>query len=647
MSIEVKPVLVLTTSAKLQESLSSILEPEYTCSFAKNLDQAEKIIANSAINVALVDYQAALEGDALDELKELDPNLVQLLVCPRDKRDELITTDLSTKAFRVLFAPLSKGQTKLSIQAAAKYSSTHTNSIKRTSKKSSSKLIPLAALGALAVAGIGYFFLSSPDNDSQLVETNAQTETIRQLTQKEQNAIDDQLLNAKNAIELNNLYPPTENNAVDAYFEVLKVNNQDEKAKLGLENLAQQALGDLELHVNNGSVEEAVNALDNAKNTRELSDNFAPYIDNAITSQKSIFLNNAELALADNRVAESLTSIETIKQVFPEDSDVATVYDTIIAQKANFDRSEELNRLATQAREAMLNNRLLSPSNNNASYFINSLETLDPENSALGLLKSELSSYLLIESRNATLDNNFTQARRLIDSAKRFGANSNRVDSEIRKLTDLQTSFEAVEQRRIQQEQRQREQQLIEQRRAAEQRAAEQRSAEQLSQETQQQSQQENSQPTVAPSTSPVTQQPVINQPTSSIPENTTASQEPEPAPVVQEPAPSVPEPEPEIDLNAPINLRLGALNAIEQNEARYPRRYSRRNLTGSTIVAFRVNKDGTTSNVIAEKITPDDATLFGDSAVRAVENWEFRPHRDENGNLRIVDTKVVIRFQQ
>jgi len=300
----------------------------------------------------------------------------------------------------------------------------------------------------------------------------------------------------------------------------------------------------------------------------------------------------------------------------------------------------------------MLDNRLLTPSNNNASYYINSLETLDPENTGLRLLKSELSSSLLIESRKATLDNRFAEARRLINSAKQFGAANQLINRETRKITELQDTYEAAEQKRIQAEQRQRDQALQIQREEAQRRAAEQaRNNQIVNVQNNPSNQSTSSTNTVA---SPITNNPTTTNPVTTNSNNTTdtnssnteatsTSNPTNEAPPEEE----IVETEPEVDLNAPINVRLSQLTLQKQTEARYPRRYARRELEGRASVRFRVNKDGTTSNVSVINITPADADGFGTAAVKAVEDWEFTPYRDSEGNIRIVDSQVAISFKQ
>jgi len=211
MSTAQTPLLVLTTSSKLQEALTKILEPEYSCEFAKSIEQAEKILQAKPINATIVDFNAATESNAIDELNKLDSSLVHVLVCPREKREELLATDLSNKAYRVLFAPLSSGQTQLAVQSAVRYGSTNT-AIQSTSKnKTGSKLIPLLAGLGLAAVAVTFFLSrnSTPATPEQTTQTQ-QAEPMVQLTVAQENTIRELNIQASNATELGNLFPPSE-----------------------------------------------------------------------------------------------------------------------------------------------------------------------------------------------------------------------------------------------------------------------------------------------------------------------------------------------------------------------------------------------------------------------------------------------------
>ena len=92
--------------------------------------------------------------------------------------------------------------------------------------------------------------------------------------------------------------------------------------------------------------------------------------------------------------------------------------------------------------------------------------------------------------------------------------------------------------------------------------------------------------------------------------------------------------------------MTLSELKATNRTAPVYPKRLESRGTTGSATIAFTVNINGTTSNIIVESVEPLSAAAFGTSAQKAVESWSFEPYQDADGNVRIANSKISIVFQ-
>ena len=123
MSEEKTSILLLCSSSEVAESVLSILDSDYEVIRAKTLTQSFEILDSKRPPIAILDFAAAtsMNGDTLKQLKKHKPELVTLLVCPRDKRDQLLESNLSNETYRVLFATLSPGQTRLAVAASLKH----------------------------------------------------------------------------------------------------------------------------------------------------------------------------------------------------------------------------------------------------------------------------------------------------------------------------------------------------------------------------------------------------------------------------------------------------------------------------------------------------------------------------------------------
>lgn len=81
-------------------------------------------------------------------------------------------------------------------------------------------------------------------------------------------------------------------------------------------------------------------------------------------------------------------------------------------------------------------------------------------------------------------------------------------------------------------------------------------------------------------------------------------------------------------------------LAAVNLDMPDYPRGAFRNGQQGWVIVRLDVDSSGMTQNVSVERAVPSDT--FSKSAVRAVQDWQFRP--PENGGLK--DCRVLLSYK-
>jgi len=457
LTMQDKPaILLLCASSKLADSVKEILEEDYELVLAKTLNQAFTILDEQKPAVAVLDFAAAtsFDGDSIEQLEKHSPNIVNLLVCPRDKRDQLLESNLSNQVFRVLFATLSPGQTRLAVSAAFKHSKSKdsdtpqsqpksaqskTKPVNKTTTESNSKLIPIiAGVAVLAIAGLGLMFMSGDKS-----ETNEQT-VENQETQKTPEDIEtDKLTGAAISaaqLSLSNgiLFPPDENNALDAFTAILEKSPNNLEAKKGLVELGKKALGSLDSEIANGSLDDAQASISRARSLAANNTVFSELIETNIADKRANLIKSAQDSLNNGSVFEAKNTIDAAKILFTNDSEILSLDVSISEQMKTINQASEIETLVTSATEAINANRLISPNRNNAQFFINRLESLDSANSNLNTLKRNFSSALLVEARSRALGENFTQAKRLVDVAAQMGASSAAVNSEKSRISSLE-----------------------------------------------------------------------------------------------------------------------------------------------------------------------------------------------------------------
>ncbi len=610
MSEEKSSILLLSTSSEVAESVQSILDSDYEILRAKTLTQSFEILDSKRPPIAILDFASAtsMNGDTLEQLKKHKPELVTLLVCPRDKRDQLLESNLSNETYRVLFATLSPGQTRLAVAAALKHAkakaSEMPSSKKATAstqkpvktststttkaKSSNSKLMPIiAGIGILALGGIGWMFMSG-DKSEKAPSTPETVEIEKTPAQLEAESLS---ASAKEAFDSGIFFPPEENNALDSYSKILELDPNNFAAKKALLELSQSALGDVDLHIQNGSIQDAQASIDFARNLGSDRPEFLELIENSINEKKTALISSVEESLASGSFSDAASLVGVADSLFSNDNKILELKASIEEQQKSLDQASEINNLLNRSRDAINSNRLLAPNRNNAQYFINRLEALDPTNSSIPSLKRNLSSSLLIEARTAALDNDFVNAKRYVDSAARLGASPAAVSSERQRINSLEGK---VEEEQLKQEQ---EQQALEEQR--------------LLAETQRQAQEQAD---------------------------------------AQAEAERKAEEERQAEIlrlsTVPVDVQIGDLISVDKAPPNYPDSYQRRNIEGSATIGFTVQKNGIISNVRVISVEPESRTLFGEEAQEAVQKWSFQPYTDENGNNRIANSQVRIVFK-
>ena len=604
MSEEKSSILLLSTSSEIAESVHSILDNEYNLIRAKSLTQSFEILNSQRPPIAILDFAVAtsMNGDTLAQLKKHKPNLVTLLICPRDKRDQLLESNLSNETYRVLFATLSPGQTRLAVAAALKHAkvkaseepitaktekqikkATKPNKVRSTgsAKKPGSKLMPIiAGIGVLALAGIGWMFMSGEKN----VATPEPVKIEKTAAQLEAENLS---LSAKASFDSGLLFPPDESNALDMYSKILQLDPNSFAAKKGLVDLSQLALDDVDLHIQNGNIGDAQASMNFARELGANNPAFLELVENTLTEKKSALIENIEETLANGAISDAASLVGVANSLFSDDEKIVSLNENISEQQNKLSQATEISNLLSRSRDAINANRLLSPTSNNANYFINRLEDLDSSNSGLTSLKRDLSNALLLEARSLSLDSDFVNAKRYVDSAASLGSNSAAITIERQRITSLESKIQEQQLADVQAANDLAEEQLLaETERLAQEQAAEAKKAEEERQAE------------------------VIRLST------------------------------------VPVDVVIGDLKSLRKTPPNYPSSYERRRLAGAATIAFTLQKDGSVSNVRVVSVDPESRIKFGNAAQEAVEQWIFEPYQDDDGNVRIANSQIRIVFQ-
>lgn len=609
MSSESQSILIFSESPEVRESISSILANDYKLVESETHGQTLGVIGHIKPKVLITDFASVShDSNAVNQIRQQNPETLVLLVCPREQRDELLETSLPNQTYRVLFSPLSPGQTRLAVSAAIKHEVSHADtqinfvsSPTKSDKPSKSRLLPiLVSVGVLALAAIAGLFISNNNKQKLLDQAQAQEQ------QSQREDVGRLLLTAEAAKNANNLFPPAAINALELYYQALEVEPENQTIKEAIKNLSQDALGDFDLHFANGSNDEAIASIGAAREHAVYNENFAALVEQLIEQKRIAQLGNINVAFSDSKITDADNLLNTYIDIFGADAvEISDLRTKIDAEKSNLDRQEEVAKLVSNIEFSLNRNRLLTPDQQNARFYINRLENTDAAHPGLETFKQDLGNKLIDAARKAIADIDFVAGQRYIDAAQAVGFDNTIISAEQTVLTKAQDDFNAEKAAADAQAETQalalaaaEEEERLANDKLAQENAA-QAEAERIAQEEQEA-------------------------------ERLAAQQQAEL----------------ETLLATPVDVALSELTPVNRTAPAYPRRYESRGTTGAATVGFTVNKDGSVSNINIVSVEPESAIAFGTAAEKAVTDWTFSPYTDADGNVRIAKSTIRIVFQ-
>lgn len=264
-------------------------------------------------------------------------------------------------------------------------------------------------------------------------------------------------------------------------------------------------------------------------------------------------------------------------------------------------------QLRAAARKAYAENRLYSPTEDNAVEYYLALREKSPADAAVSSALTDLLPMTVIATEQSVAREDFAEAHRL-------AALLERADPQHPALVRLKASIAAqqdvvakrTEQEALTAEEQAKKQEELEKKRQAEQKAQQEAAAQKLAQ--QQQTPAAQGERPAAPANGQAPRNATATPPAATPP--------PAPEPAAPEPRAAVPEAPP---ASGPVELR-----PVSTPAPRYPADALRAGQSGEVQVEFTVGTDG--SVTAARVVRSNPARIFDREAVNAVRRWRFQP---------------------
>jgi TonB family protein len=508
------------------------------------------------------------------------------------------------------------------------------------------KIIGIVAAAIVVAAVATAWFMRGDEEPAQPVEqvstsTPMVTEADVAFGEPEQSGVDAGVLNAlalveeaRLAREAGQVFNPAGSNAIELYMAAIAADPSNVLFAAELDAVIQEALGMaetalLETRLNDADAAMQRVALADADNAR------LPFLEAQLAQmQLRGHMTDARSAIRDTRFEDASTSIAAARALGVADT---TEIDAVAEELSSAKSEQRVDEVLALANARLEEGDLLNPANDNARYYYALVLSNDPANTAARQGLNVVASTLVLQARTEIDSGNLDDAETLLTDARAIDASSAELAATAVALAAARDAVAAAEARR-QAEARQQ---------AEADRQAEldlQAETDRLAAEAQAEQEREAAAAAALLVTAAVVddttagaagglatesiEQAAVGLATESV-EQAAAG----PGSDAEEPVAPAEAPEPvAIAVRDQTPVSMSSLTRTRYVAPKYPRTAQRRGVQGWVDVVFTVSRGGTVKNLEVREADPED--VFNNSAMRAVEKWEFEP---------IVENGVVV----
>ena len=458
--------------------------------------------------------------------------------------------------------------------------------------------------------------------------TNTRLADVALGDEKNAETIDALLKEARSARNAGQIVDPVGSNAIDLYATAVLVAPENELVANEFDAVITQALGMAESALLESRLDDADAVLQRV--TGADADNpRLPFLTVQLSQVRLRgYLDQARIATRENRFEDAAIALSVAHGLITtDDTEINAVADELSAARS----AQQVDDVLVRANARLESGDLLTPPNDNARYYYELVLSAEPNNTPARQGLTVIASKLVLQAR-AEVDNDY------INAAEDSLAAASAIDpsnSELTAATDAVSRSRAelaTQQRQVEAEREEAERRVEVEREEAERRVEVER-------------EEVERQATTTPDAGDQGQDgdAVISSTQSDVGveqyDANTADMVTVPEAEVELPQPLTAE-ETAIAVRNATPIGVSMLSRTRYVAPKYPRVAQRRNLSGWVDVTFTVAMDGTVKDIEAPRSEPDE--IFVQSAMRAVEKWEFEPVVD---NGTIVEKRAGVRL--
>ncbi len=527
------------------------------------------------------------------------------------------------------------------------------------------KVLGAGAVAVLVVASLLFWLLGGSDEPVAVKEapvattpavTEANEDFIAPASTETGIDLDAMVEEARLAREAGQIFNPAGNNAVELFAAAATAYPDNAELAAEYEAIITEALGLAETALLEARLDDADAALQRIGSVDPDNARLPFLAAQLFQMQLRGHLVDARAAILDERFEDAASSLAAARSLGVSDN---AEIDTVEAELNAARNAQQADEVLALANARLEEGDLLAPANDNARYYYELVLSNEPGNTAARQGLAVVANTIVLQARNEIDNGNFNGAQNLLGDVRAFdpgnaeliaaeAALANARDAlaerqrqaETERLREIERQAEA---QRIAEAERQAAEALAaaERQAAADRAAAEAAAAEAAAASAAEAEEVTNDAATAGDeivagavaATEAASNDGAVPGPDTSTPATDDASGgavEPSSTNASAQSAPPA----------GPKTVPISSLKRTRYVAPKYPRSAERRSLSGWVDVIFIVTTDGTVKDVEVRKSEPGET--FVNSAVKAVERWEFEPVV-ENG--RAVETRTGVRM--
>ncbi len=437
-------LLILSADAAVRDAVDASLSEAHTIHMADEAVAALDTAARHPVGIVVIDLdQSGNDIESLiDTLRELAPGMVTILAGEHDALAELTHLTVDGTVYRFLMKPVSAGQMRLAVDAAARKLQGDAGGDKSGTVVAGRSLSPpvlYAGIAALALAaGTVAWILTAPSSvPSDTAPALAQSGPARAETPADasadtggphQNRFGVVLARAEQAMEEQRYVASDdgiEDDAVSLYGRVLSEDPDNPSARKGLEKIMRIFVAETREALEQGDLEAAEQAYDSASRVLPNDPRLATLQQQLVDSRvvELVAEVKADAASGDLEEAEqALSRAESLARADPEEVESAR---QAIEERY---RAEQASRFLSLARKRVTQGRLIEPADDSALTYLRATRNNGGDAVAVAELARQLGDAMLARSRSALDDGSPALARDWLGRAEALEIDLDGVD---------------------------------------------------------------------------------------------------------------------------------------------------------------------------------------------------------------------------